>query len=325
MLSSITPLRISFLGGGTDFPWFFEENSGGVISTAIDKYIYISGIPSFDQHTTYLKYSSYERVVSNRDISHPIFRTILSSHDLPPFDFAVMSDIPGGTGLGSSSAFTVGLLKFVTSFLGSAGDCESLAHLAIDIELNQLAEPIGIQDHLPAAFGGFAHYRFDKRSRFKRFDLGSEALNQFELLIVPTGSEKRQASALTAAQRDYVSKSKDGMSALRELAALTKEASDCLHEKPDLLPKYVSEGWMLKKATNPSSSNEEIDTIISRGSSMGSVAGKLLGAGGSGFVLLMFHLGDSEKFRSYAREVGLRIIDVSPAPRGSYVQNSIQS
>lgn len=320
MLSSITPLRISFLGGGTDFPWFFEEHSGGVISTAIDKYIYISGIPSFDRRTTYLKYSSYERVASNQEVQHPIFRAILNTYDLPPFDFAVMSDIPGGTGLGSSSAFTVGLLNFVSSFLKLSPDSETLARTAIDIELNQLSEPIGVQDHLPAAFGGFAHYRFAKSSSFERFDLSTEALKQFELILVPTGARQRQASALTSAQKDYVSRNANGMSALQELAALTDEAGKALIKKPELLPKYVSKGWELKKATNPSSSNEAVDLIIREGSARGSLAGKLLGAGGSGFVLLMFDSGETTKFRSFANEVGWRVVDVSPTPRGSHVQ-----
>jgi len=322
VLSSITPLRISFLGGGTDFPWFFEEHSGGVISTAIDKYIYVSGIPSFDRVTTFLKYSSYEKVVSNREIRHPIFKAILNKYGLPPFDFAVMSDIPGGTGLGSSSAFTVGLLNFVSSFLKHSQDSEFLARTAIDIELNQLSEPIGIQDHLPAAFGGFAHYSFEEGGSFKRFDLGLEALSQFELILVPTGAQQRQASALTSAQKDYVSKNAKGMNALQELAALTEEAGEALKSKPELLPNYVSKGWELKKATNPSSSNDAIDRIISEGAVRGSLAGKLLGAGGSGFVLLMFHSGGTEKFRSFANEVSWRVVDVAPTSRGSHVQQA---
>lgn len=319
MLCSITPLRISFLGGGTDFPWFFEKHSGAVLSTAIDKYIFVSGIPSFDRQTTYLKYSKYEKVSDWEEIEHPIFRTVLRHFQLPPFDFAVMSDIPGGTGLGSSSAFTVGLLNFVSSHLQLAHDSETLARLAIDIELNQLAEPIGIQDHLPAAFGGFAHYRFDAHEPIQRTDLDAGALGQFELLLVPTGSERRQASALTAAQREFVSSNASGMRSLKELADLTNEAAKQLEESPERLPEYVAQGWELKKATNPASSNGEIDRIISESARRGSLAGKLLGAGGSGFVLLIFPYGESSCFRSFASEVDWRIVDVKPVSRGSRV------
>lgn len=320
MLLSQTPLRISFLGGGTDFPWFYEEHGGGVISTAIDKYIHISGIPSFDEITTYLKYSSYEQVTSIQDVKHPIFRSILNKFDLPPFDFAVMSDIPGGTGLGSSSAFTVGLLNFVSAFQGLEQDCDSLARTAIDIELNHLSEPIGIQDHLPPAFGGFAHFSFDRQDLFTRQDLETVSLLQFELLLVPTRSQQRQASTLTSAQRDFISNNKDGMTALHELASLTNEAAEKLKAKPELLPEYVARGWELKRVTNPSSTSEEIETIIGEAAARGSLAGKLLGAGGSGFVLLMFPAGESSKFRRYANEVGWRLVDVAPAPKGSHVQ-----
>lgn len=319
MLLSQTPLRISFLGGGTDFPWFYEEHGGGVISTAIDKYIHISGIPSFDEKTTYLKYSSYEQVKSIEDVRHPIFRSILNKFDLPPFDFAVMSDIPGGTGLGSSSAFTVGLLNFVSAFQGLEQSSNTLARTAIDIELHQLSEPIGIQDHLPPAFGGFAHFSFDRKDLFVRHDLETRSLDHFELLLVPTRSQQRRASALTSAQRDYVSNNKGGMSALNELASLTSEAAGSLKAKPELLADYVARGWELKRVTNPSSTSEEIETIIGEAAARGSLAGKLLGAGGSGFVLLMFPVGESSRFRQYANEVGWRVIDVAPAPKGSHV------
>ena len=155
MIITRTPMRISFVGGGTDLPSFYRNFGGGsVVSMSINKYFYLSLHAHFDENSFLIKYSQTESVSSVRDISHPIIRQVFQDNDLRNADFASAADIPSGTGLGGSSSFTVGLVQLVNSYLGRYVPQHRLAELACEIEIDKLNEPIGKQDQFGAAIGG---------------------------------------------------------------------------------------------------------------------------------------------------------------------------
>ena len=162
MIISKTPLRISFCGGGSDIPSFYTRHGGCVLSTSIDKYIYLTSVRSFDERQTQLKYSIVENVRDIDDIKHPVFREMLRQYGLSGFEINSTSDIPSGTGLGSSSTFTVGLSNLLNTIRGSSLSKEDLARDACNMEINVLGEPIGKQDQYAAAYGGMNYYKFNK-------------------------------------------------------------------------------------------------------------------------------------------------------------------
>jgi D-glycero-alpha-D-manno-heptose-7-phosphate kinase len=318
LLITRTPLRVSFLGGGTDFPWYFEEYGGAVISAAIDKYIYLSAIPSYNQQETYLKYSNYERVSSYEDIEHPIFREVLKKFTPGSADFSVMSDIPEGNGLASSSAFTVGLINLVSSMTGSKMTKIQLALEAISVEVDLLQEPIGVQDQCAAAFGGLRCYHFSGPR-----DIASELLVDnlenfpFDLSLVKVGLPSRSASALTQQQKDFVNSNAKALLDLHELAELTRIAAEEYPSNPSSLASFVNEGWSLKKSSNPFATNEEIESVLKTGFRNGALAGKLLGAGGSGFVLFLIDKGLGRSFSSVWERDARRSLGASIDVSGS--------
>src|SRR5574344_1497052 len=154
MIISRTPFRISFAGGGSDLPSFYRREPGAVLSTSIAKYMYIAIHPFFDKNKIQLKYSKTELVDNIRDINHPICREVLNMYDLKGVDINSIADVPSGTGLGSSSSFTVGLLNAVRTYIGKATSGEKLAELACKIEIEKVGSPIGKQDQFAAACGG---------------------------------------------------------------------------------------------------------------------------------------------------------------------------
>src|SRR5574344_2153898 len=160
MIISRTPFRISFAGGGSDLPSFYHRETGAVLSTSIDKYMYIAIHPFFDKNKIQLKYSKTELIDNIADIKHPIFREVLNMYDLKGVDVNSIADIPSGTGLGSSSSFTVGLLNAVRTCLGKATSGEKLGKLACEVEIEKVGSPIGKQDQYAAACGGLNFITF---------------------------------------------------------------------------------------------------------------------------------------------------------------------
>lgn len=297
MKVSRTPLRISFLGGGTDFPWFFEQHGGAVISAAIDKHIYINGLKSYDAKTFYLKYSELEIVQDLSNVRHPIFRTALSYFDSTPLDISVMAEIPAGNGLASSSAFSVGLVNLIFAYRGEALSQSRLAELAIKLELDLLNEPIGVQDQLGSAFGGVNFHEFSSGRSITSSPIFSSANEfPFELLLTKVGVASRQASTFTAAQKDFVTSNSDAIRALEELRDLTLEARAAIAKDAAALPAFVREGWLLKLASNPNAASPEIMDLSEKLVAQGATATKLLGAGGGGFILSIFNQGQLAEF-----------------------------
>lgn len=320
MKVSKTPLRVSFLGGGTDFPWFFDSHSGGVIAAPVNRYIYISSIPSYDQVTTYLKYSQYEQVEDLGRIEHPIFREILSTRNLTPRDWSVVADIPAGNGLASSSSFTVGLVNLANALDGSVSNGLDLALQAIDIEVNRLGEPIGVQDQCAAAVGGLNFFRFDPGPR-----LSSSLLNPggvdfpFGITLVKVGQNRRSASTFTSEQEKFVKADPSALAALVKLRDLTFEAAETLRADVTLLPDLVARGWELKIMSNPNAMTPEVEEVMSKSQSLGALSGKLLGAGGSGFVMLLSERGATESLESSLQKRGHKVLSVEVSKTGSEV------
>jgi D-glycero-alpha-D-manno-heptose-7-phosphate kinase len=311
MLVSKTPLRISFLGGGTDFPWFFETHGGAVISAAINQHIFISALPSFDKKTYYLKYSDPEIVQDPEDIQHPIFREVLKSYDVGPLDISVMAEIPAGNGLASSSAFTVGLLNLVTTLIGRKLSSQELAMRAISLELDNLLEPIGVQDQLGSTFGGLNVHTFGSGRKISSSSIANQPQHfPFDIVLVKVGHSHRSARTYTEAQRTFVFDNPKAVGELEKLRDLTIEAGDALMQDITLLPNYLREGWRLKVASNPNAIDSEVIEVQEVLKSAGSLGSKLLGAGGGGLVLALMPQGEAESALRAANAQGRRAISV---------------
>jgi len=288
MIVTRTPFRISFAGGGTDLPAFYSVEQGAVTSTAIDKYMYITVNRRFDR-TMRIGYSKTEIVEKVEQIAHPIVRESLKLCGIEgQIEITAVADIPAGTGVGSSSSFTVGLLAALHAFKGEAVSPETLASEACEIEINRLGEPIGKQDQYIAAYGGIEHIRFNPdESVVVEPVICSEAIRERleeHLLLLFTG-KRRNAGDLLRVQQERTPEVMDSLRRLRDLASDTAEVLRRGEELAEL-GRILHEGWDLKKRVNPSISDPQIDGFYDRALRAGAVGGKLLGAGGGGFLLL---------------------------------------
>jgi D-glycero-alpha-D-manno-heptose-7-phosphate kinase len=313
MLVSKTPLRVSFVGGGTDFPWFFEEHGGAVVSAAVNQHIFISALDSFDGKTTYLKYSQLETVRDLSDISHPIFKAVIGRYQNPPQDISVMAEIPAGNGLASSSAFTVGLVNLMAHRSGVHLSPDELARLAIELEVDDLGEPIGVQDQLGSSFPGVNFHTFSPGRVIDSTPLiGSTENFPFEMALIKVGVQSRSASKFTELQRKFVEIDREALNRLLELRDLSLEAGEVLKNDLSKLPHYVKEGWKLKVASNPNAIDTEVAEVGSLVERSGALAWKLVGAGGGGFILTIWEPGTRQTFlasmaRSSRRAVKLEL------------------
>ena len=251
-----TPLRISFLGGGSDYQEYFNENEGAVLGSSIDKYIYIFQLPmsSFSPKKYKLSYRKIEEVNELNELTHPVVKNVLAEMNWnQPINISTMSDIPGGTGLGSSSSFTIGMIKLMHHLAKNDLDRISLAKEAFRLEHDILRENVGIQDHLHAAFGGLNLYRFQgKRIIIEPVQPSTsfkQLLNQ-SLILVYT-KKTRYASKILDHQVDLTVK-KINTKNIKELVDLTIECAKMLNQNKDdnsllvSLGKYLQKSWKLK-------------------------------------------------------------------------------
>ena len=289
MIISRTPFRVSFAGGGSDLPSFYRQEQGAVLSTSIDKYIYIAVHPFFDPNKTQLKYSKTELVDSVDDIKHPIIRECLRMLGIAGgIDINSIADIPAGTGLGSSSSFTVGLLKALNAYANRYVSPEYLGANACRIEIDLLKEPIGRQDQYAAAFGGlnFIEFNADDTVEVERIVMDPQAKRQLDrnLIMVYTG-DTRSASAILEHQSAAMAQT-DKRTAQREMVRQAYELKEILQNNQiDDFGRVLHEGWLLKKSLTSGISNSAVDELYEKGLKAGALGGKLLGAGGGGFVL----------------------------------------
>ena len=291
-----TPLRISFFGGGTDYPEYFERHGGAVLGGTIDKFIYQVCLPmSPVAETRYrLTYSRIETVDRPDQIQHPVIREVLRDEGYyVPFNLAIISDIPGGRGLGSSSSFTVGFLNLVRHLKGQAPTKSDLARGAIRVESELLNERVGVQDQFHAAFGGLSLYEFGKgNTAISPLQMSSHLRDNINdaLILVHTG-RYRSASAILEEQIEVTKSGKvdTDLGAIKTLAYTARALfqSDDAYAALTELGRMLSEAWLIKRSLSSSISNPSLDEIYQTGMKLGAYGGKLAGAGGGGFFIFL--------------------------------------
>ena len=309
MITARSPLRISLGGGGTDLSSYYKDHGGFLISAAIDKYIYVSIMRPFKKGI-YLKYSQLENVQKVSDVHHPIIREALKLQKLktPQVEITTLADIPAGTGLGSSGSFTTALLKALYAHRKKHIHQEDIAKLACDIEIEKLKEPIGKQDQYIAAYGGISQFSFNKDETVdtKPLDISMDTLFGLEenLMLFFTGFS-RSASKILKDQKDKSEKDDEEMlKNLHYVKDLGYRSKDAL-EKGNLseFGEIMHEHWLNKKKRSKGMSNKDIDIWYEAAIKNGAIGGKVVGAGGGGF--LMFLANDRDKLRSKMRSFGL--------------------
>lgn len=291
MIISRTPFRISFFGGGTDYPAWYKKNSGAVLSTTIDKYCYVSirYLPPFFKHKHRIVYSKVENVKHINKIRHPVVKCLLNYFNIERgVEIHHDGDLPARTGLGSSSAFTVGLLNSLYALKGNIISKIELAKQAIHMERDILKENVGSQDQAAVACGGFNKIVFhnDHNFRMEPMTLQNARINQLQnhLMLVYTGLS-RFASDIAAEQIKNIKYKKRELSLMHQMVS---EAVQILNSKRDIIDfgKLLNESWLLKRSLSRRISNSLVDGLYERALRHGAMGGKLLGAGGGGFMLL---------------------------------------
>ena len=309
MITARSPLRISLGGGGTDLASYYRDHEGYLLSAAIDKYIYVSVMRPFKEGI-YLKYSELENVKDIASVNHPIIREALSLLEFktPQIEITTLADIPAGTGLGSSGSFTTALLKALFTHRKKHIHQEELAKLACYIEIKKLKEPIGKQDQYIAAFGGISTFQFNKDESViaKPLDISMDTLLDLEenLLLFFTGFS-RSASKILLDQKEKSNKDdKDMLDNLHYVKDLGYRSKNALESgKLNAYGEIMHEHWENKKRRSKGMSNPEIDTWYQAALNNGAIGGKVVGAGGGGF--LMFMANDRDKLRNEMKLQGL--------------------
>lgn len=289
MIITRCPLRVSFFGGGTDLKDFFDNEPGIVLSTSIKKYIYLS-IHEYFYSKILLKYSKTEEVDFPENISHPIFREVLSEYKVNNVDISSFADIPAGTGLGSSSAFTNALLCSVMEYKKKPYTAYEIARKSASIEIERLNEPIGYQDQYGSAIGGLKLLIFHDVNNIevRPINITYDLLYNFEnsMFLVFTG-KTRNAGDVLKDQKSNTSQANtkvfNNLQVLKNQALLGYELLN--KRKFDDFGLLLNEAWNLKKTLSANISNDNIDSIYDEGIKSGSLGGKLLGAGSGGFIL----------------------------------------
>lgn len=299
MIITQTPLRISLAGGGTDLPGYYRKHGGYVVSTAIDKFIYVIVNQRYDDKI-YVDYSRKEVVDSIDEIEHELVREAARITGMKNgFEVAMMADIPSeGSGLGSSSSLTVGLLNAFYQYRGEQVGPERLAQEACRIEIDILGKPIGRQDQYIAAYGGLCGFEFhpDDTVTVERIEIPASMKRRFgsNILLFFTNIV-RQASKILADQSGKIA---DTIAFHDEIKSLAREVHRALHDgNPDLLGDVLHRNWELKKQLANGVSNEEIDAMYESARSGGALGGKIAGAGGGGFLMVYCRRPDQDNVR----------------------------
>jgi D-glycero-alpha-D-manno-heptose-7-phosphate kinase len=304
MIISQTPLRISISGGGTDFKDYYSKNDGFVVSSAIDKYVFVVIKSRFDDKI-YVDYASKEIVESIDEIKHDLVREAARKTKMyNGFEVAMFADIPSeGSGLGSSSSLTVGLLNAFYNYQGIQVTAEQLAREACEIEIDILKRPIGKQDQYIAAYGGLSSLKFnrDDTVEVSQLALNNGLLRKLgsNLLLFYTNVTRMSSSILTE-QKARINETKEFHDKIKDLAFATY---DYLNKgKIDKVGDILNENWELKKQLSSNISNEFIERMISKAFEGGASGGKIAGAGGGGFLLCYCKRNNQDKLRDVLAE-----------------------
>lgn len=282
-----TPLRISFFGGGTDFPGFYEQEGGCVLSSAIDKYIFVSIKKRFDDRLR-IGYTRTENVETVQEVQHELIRqALIRTGIVNGVEIATTGDIPAGSGLGSSSTVTVGALHAMHAYKNELVTAQHLAEQAVAIEIGDLGKPIGVQDQFIAAYGGLRLFEFHKSGQITQTPVNLDPdlkrrLNE-SLMLFFTGVT-RKADDILAEQKTNIT---DRISVLKSMRDMAHTAYDELQKgNLDCLGNLLHEGWQLKKLLASQISNGSIDEWYDQARKAGALGGKITGAGGGGFLML---------------------------------------
>ena len=292
MIISKTPFRMSFFGGGTDMESYFKEYGGAVLSTTFDKYCYVNvrHLPRFFDYTTELSYSKVERVTDIEDIKHPAIRNAMKMLDMREIRLTYEADLPARSGLGTSSSFAVGMLNAFYALKGKYADKKKLADEAIYLERVLCEEAGGWQDQIAASYGGFNRINFDANgyevlpliiSPERKKEL-NDNLMMFFTGFTRFSSDVQKANAASPISRE------DKVRQLQEMYRLVDEAQNVLTDKTIDLNEFgrlLDYTWRLKRKTGSSVSTDSIDQLYAKGIEAGAIGGKLLGAGGGGFLV----------------------------------------
>jgi len=289
MIITQTPFRMSFFGGGTDMEHFFREHGGAVLSTTFDKYCYVTvrHLPPFFDYSTDLTYSRSERVRTVDEIQHPAIRNAMKMLDMHELRLTYDSDLPARSGLGTSSSFAVGMLNAFYALKGKYADRKRLADDAIYLERVLCGEAGGWQDQIAAAYGGLNRINFSANGyEVLPVIISPERKEQLNdrLLLFFTGFTRFSSEVQKANAADL----QDRTAELREMLALVDAAEQVLTDKTAALDEFgllLDRTWRLKRRTGAAVSTDEIDLLYQRGLDAGALGGKLLGAGGGGFLL----------------------------------------
>lgn len=288
MIITKTPFRMSFFGGGTDFPGFYEQHGGAVISSTFDKYCYVTvrHLPRFFEYTTQLVYAKMEFVSSSEEIEHPAIREAMKLLDMHELRIAYDADLPARSGLGTSSSFAVGLLNAFYALKGKYVDKQKLADQAIYLERTLCNESGGVQDQIAAAFGGLNRINFDAEGyTVEPIIISPERKKQLNdnLLLFFTGFSRFSSDI----QKGTESALRDKTKELLEMLSLVDEAQNILTSRCDLneFGRLLNHTWELKRGIAKKISTNAIDELYTNALSAGALGGKLLGAGGGGFLL----------------------------------------
>jgi D-glycero-alpha-D-manno-heptose-7-phosphate kinase len=309
MIITRSPLRITLGGGGTDLPSYYREHGGHCISAAIDKYVYVTVMRPFVPGV-FLKYSQLEHVADTDDVHHPIIREALKMIGLktPQIEITTLADIPAGTGLGSSGSFTTALLKALYVHRRRLLHPDELANLACEIEINRLKEPVGKQDQYIAAYGGLTCFSFspDDTVEARPLPVPMETLFNLEddLLLFFTGFSRSAGQILADQNTRTLESDREMMANLHYVKELGLRSQQCLEQAR--LPEFgelLHEHWEHKRRRSGGMSNPQIDEWYELGRRHGALGGKLVGAGGGGF--LMFFAEDHRRLRSAMSRAGL--------------------
>ena len=326
MIITKTPFRMSFFGGGTDMESFFMENGGAVLSTTFDKYCYVNvrHLPRFFDYSTELSYAKIERVTDVNDIQHPAIREAMKMLDMHEIRLTYEADLPARSGLGTSSSFAVGMINAFYALKGKYADKKKLADAAIYLERELCKEAGGWQDQIAASYGGF-----------NRINFNSDGYEVLPLIINPERKRQLNNNLMmfftgftrfsSDVQKANASNKADKVNQLKEMLALVDEAEKVLVDKQsdlDELGRLLDHTWRIKRKTGNTVSTNSIDELYDKGLKAGALGGKLLGAGGGGFLVFYVEPDKQEKVKKAMEDLlyipfefedgGTRVIHYSP-------------
>jgi D-glycero-alpha-D-manno-heptose-7-phosphate kinase len=323
MIITQTPFRVSFAGGGSDLQNYYANRPyGAVVSAAIQCYMYIIIHPYFHDKIR-IKYSRTEDADSIDDIEHPIVREALRKVAIGKgIEIASFADVPAGTGLGSSSSFTVGLLHALYTFKGQSVSKDRLAEEACEIEIDILNEPIGKQDQYAAAFGGLNYIRFNKDESVNVAPISLEQVGRSQLsdkLRLYYVGGKRSASNILSQQKTNLRQEKK-LAELDKMVTLADDLRGSFHQwNIDQLGKNLHQGWQYKQELASGIGNDHVNGLMKQAMSLGAKGGKLLGAGGTGFLLLY-----ADNHEEISAKLGCRTLPFLINNEGSQVISQLQ-